>query len=420
MAVDDLWYLTKRGPGEERIPSQRNGRGKRWRVRWNDDTGKPRQQLFTKKTDADKHDAAMRADVSRGTYIDPRAGKVTLRAYGMAWLDAQTFDPSTREAVEVRLRVHVYPFLGDMELRDLAQRPSVIQAWVRGRQQEIAPNYVRSIFANLSAVLGAAFEDRLILRNPCRLDSVKAPAKEENKVRPWPMETVNAIRAGMPPRFAATVDCGNGLGQRQGEVFGLAVDDIDWLRRVVHVRHQVKQIRGQFVFAPPKGGKERDVPLSEIVSHRLAAHLQQWPAELVTLPWLVPTGKPVTLALVFTNREHNAVNRNYFNSHLWKPALVAAKLLADRKPGELYEASRELGFHALRHTFASTLLSENVDIRALAAYLGHTDPGFTLRVYCHLMPSAEDKTRKAIDRAMGAAADGLPPGSVPDLFRTSD
>jgi hypothetical protein len=34
-----------------------------------------------------------------------------------------------------------------------------------------------------------------------------------------------------------------------------------------------------------------------------------------------------------------------------------------------------------------------VDIRALAEYLGHADLGFTLRVYCHLMPEAEDKAR---------------------------
>ena len=37
MAVDDLWYLRKRDPATgERLPSQRHGRGKRWRVRWID------------------------------------------------------------------------------------------------------------------------------------------------------------------------------------------------------------------------------------------------------------------------------------------------------------------------------------------------------------------------------------------------
>jgi hypothetical protein len=48
------------------------------------------------------------------------------------------------------------------------------------------------------------------------------------------------------------------------------------------------------------------------------------------------------------------------------------------------------------------------DIRALADYLGHNDPGFTLRTYTHLMPSSTDTMRKAVDRALnGQAADGL-------------
>jgi hypothetical protein len=46
-----------------------------------------------------------------------------------------------------------------------------------------------------------------------------------------------------------------------------------------------------------------------------------------------------------------------------------------------------------------------VDIRALAAYLGHHDPGFTLRTYVHLMPSADDRMRQAVD-AVFASSDG--------------
>ena len=64
--------------------------------------------------------------------------------------------------------------------------------------------------------------------------------------------------------------------------------------------------------------------------------------------------------------------------------------------------------HVLRHTHARVLLDAGENVRALATYLGHADPGFTLRVYAHLMPASEDRTRRAIDAAYGgAAADGL-------------
>jgi hypothetical protein len=39
----------------------------------------------------------------------------------------------------------------------------------------------------------------------------------------------------------------------------------------------------------------------------------------------------------------------------------------------------------------SVLLEDGVSIKALAEYLGHADPGFTLRTYTHLMPSSEDR-----------------------------
>ncbi|MDQ0713473.1 integrase [Streptomyces luteogriseus] len=65
--------------------------------------------------------------------------------------------------------------------------------------------------------------------------------------------------------------------------------------------------------------------------------------------------------------------------------------------------------HALRHFYASVLLDAGESIKALSLYLGHSDPGFTLRVYTHLMPSSETRTRKAISamyRAAGQAHDG--------------
>ncbi len=45
-----------------------------------------------------------------------------------------------------------------------------------------------------------------------------------------------------------------GCGLRQGEVFGLAVDAVDFLRRRLVVRQQVKLVAGKTVLAPPKGG----------------------------------------------------------------------------------------------------------------------------------------------------------------------
>jgi len=60
---------------------------------------------------------------------------------------------------------------------------------------------------------------------------------------------------------------------------------------------------------------------------------------------------------------------------------------------------RRNGMHVLRHTYASVLLDAGKSIEALLRYLGQPDPGFTLRVYTHLVPAGENRTRRAIDAA---------------------
>ncbi|MFD8259694.1 integrase [Streptomyces griseoluteus] len=49
------------------------------------------------------------------------------------------------------------------------------------------------------------------------------------------------------------------------------------------------------------------------------------------------------------------------------------------------------------------LLDACESIKALSEYLGHHDPGFTLRTYTHLMPSSGTRTRAAVDRMFADA-----------------
>lgn len=365
--------------------------GVRYDVRYRDPDGKQRMRTFARKVDADRFAATVEADKLRGTYIDPNAGKVTFKEYATAWLKAQTFDTSTREAVELRLRLHAYPALGRHELRQI--KPSTVQAWLRGLEP-LAATYRRVIYANVSSVFAAAVDDEVILRNPCRAASVRKPKVETRKVVPWAAESVLSVREALPERYRIFATLAAGLGLRQGEVFGLSPDDVDFLRGRVEVKRQVKvYANGTQAFAPPKGGKTRTVPLPASVREALAAYLVAFPARPVTLPWAEPDGDKVTVPLVITSRERTAVVRNYFNAKIWKPALTVAKV----------PTTRENGCHALRHFYASVLLDAGESIKAVSEYLGHADAGFTLRTYTHLMPASDERTRKAVDAAIGCA-----------------
>ena len=391
--VQDRWY--RPGPGGKPRPTARQGQGKRWRARWIDPDGRERAQSFTRKVDADNHLTQVGADMLRGTYLDPDAGKITLGRYARQWLSTRALDASTRETVEQRVNLHILPGLGDNRLDQLARRPSIISGWLAGLT--LSATYASHILSTLSSILAAAVDDGLIGRNPCRAGSVKPPRVTRRKVVPWTAAQVAAVRAAMPERYRAMVDAGSGLGLRQGEIIGLPVDAVDFLRRVVRVRIQVRLVGNQPVFAPPKGRHERDIPLPESVSLALAAHLAARPPRPVTLPWLEPGGKPRREALIFTTVRGLAIHRNTFNTEAWRPAREAAGL----------ENTRENGMHALRHYYASVLLAGGVDIRALSEYLGHHDPGFTLRIYAHLMPGADDRARRAVEDALSTAIPGV-------------
>ncbi|MFE7076552.1 tyrosine-type recombinase/integrase [Streptomyces sp. NPDC057620] len=408
--IQDRWFKTEMNANGKttRVKSDRHGTGLRYRARYIGPDGTEKSKSFPdgQKRLAEKWLSAIETDMMRGQYVDPSEGKVTFKAFATAWLASQTTDPSTIVSMELRFRLHAFPHIGSRSMS--AFQPAHIRTWARALMDSgMAASYQRTVFANVSAVFGAAVDDGVISRNPCRAGSVRAPKLDPRKIKPWTRDRVVAVRGGLPEQYATAVDLGSGCGLRQGEIFGLAVDEVDFAGGVLHIARQVKLVGANMVFAPPKGGKLRDVPLPDVVADALTAHITRRPPIDVTLPWRTPDGPPVTATLLFFSRERKALNRNYFNPYVWKPALVSAGVIPERLPGERFERSREYGMHALRHYYASVLLDAGENVKALAEYLGHSDPGFTLRTYTHLMPNSQDRARRAIDSAFGK---DVPPG----------
>ncbi|WP_405751487.1 site-specific integrase [Streptomyces sp. NBC_00012] len=406
--IQDRWFKTETTTDGKtiRVKTDRHGLGLRYRARYIGPDGTEKSKSFPdrQKRLAENWLANIASDMSRGQYIDPRAGRITFRQFAEKWVATHTTEVNSREAAERRLRLHTYPYIGTRPLPSF--QPGHIRTWLGELETAVpAASHRRIVFGTVSAAFSAAVDDGLISKNPCKAKSVQVPKPSHTRVIPWTAHQVFGVRAALPEYLRATVDVASGCGLRQGEVFGLSEDELDYEGGWLAVGHQLKRIRGKFVFALPKGGKVRDVPLPAAVADALRAHSKEHPPVRVTLPWRTPDGPLVTKSLLFTGSAGSHARVSYFNDFMWKPALAAVGIIPEPEEGERYASAPEHGMHALRHFYASVLLDAGENIRALSQYLGHADPGFTLRTYTHLMPSSEGRTRNAVEAIYAASQD---------------
>ena len=412
--VKDQWTRpVKQTDGKTvRVRNQRWGRGKRWLAGWIDPEGVERTQAFGTKGAAERHGAAMETDRERGEYIDPNAGKIRFEAVAERWLASRVVDPASAIKYESALRLHVDPVFGRRQLMSI--KPSEIAAWIAELDARFGSSTARTAFLVLHGTLDLAVDDDTIKRNPAKARVVKVPSVKSGKVVAWSDEVVLRIVECHPPQYRPIAAVGAACGLRQGEIFGLAEEDIDFDQMVIHVRRQVKKLGKNFVFALPKNDTERTVPMSEGTALALYEHIAAAKPRPYALPWEKPDGRPLTVKLLFRWTDDKHIRARTYDEMVWKPALAQARVIPmptkDARGRRQYKTDRDTGMHALRHYYASITLADGVNIKELAEYLGHGDPGFTLRLYTHMLPSSHERARKAVDsrlsRLFSVAAHG--------------
>jgi integrase len=395
----DLWTRPDGNGGREH--NSRWRRGKRWLACWTDPHGKEDAKAFRTKTAADSYWKAMEAARERGEYHDPDAGKVAFADFGAKWLGPRVVDPSTMIRYETAYRLHVAPVFGELQVQ--AVKPSRIQGWIRDLCERFGPSTIIAAFLVLQGILDLAVADEAIRKNPAKSPVVQVPVHQVSDITVWADETVMVLIDAHPAELRAIPELAASLGMREGELYGLAEEDIDLDgEKILRVRRQAKKIGSDYIFALPKNDRERVIPLSDWDIRVLRRHLGKYPPRPYTLPWEKPDGKPHTVRLLFrwaSDDEH--VKARSYSETVWKPALVQAGIIPapekDKRGRSRYVTTRKEGIHQLRHYFASAMLAGGVSIKELAEYLGHADPAFTLRVYAHLLPSSHDRARAVIN-----------------------
>ncbi|WP_134665914.1 MULTISPECIES: site-specific integrase [unclassified Amycolatopsis] len=390
----------KNKPVQER--TKRYGQGARYRVRWTQpDKSEASRSFPDKKLGAAKEfKTKIENELYAGVYRDPNAGKEAFRSYAMQVLKSRPLGESSLNTMTSQLDKYVFPFFGDDRSLDACESSDLARkwlAWLNDSERNLSGTYQRQVFDLVLSIWDAAVVDEKMRLNPLKKATIPRPKATTKEVQVWPEKRVHAVEKAIEDRFRPAVVIGAGLGLRPGEVLAFSPDNIDREKMVYRCTRQLVVIKGVQKFKLPKGRKVREIPLGYGLLEKIDAYIEKYPPVAVTLPWGERDGQAYeTVNLLMTKPSGVPYKNQSFHMGVWLPAFVAA--------GLAYVADRD-GMHALRHLFASLMLSRGVSIKELSAYLGHSSEAFTLRVYTHLMETSYDRARAAIDSVFRPAAD---------------
>lgn len=337
-------------------------------VRWRNEENKERSKQFDLMRDAKRYAAEKETELAQGTYVDPKAGDITLRAFYDDWKQRQLWTSNTTYNSERAMKRADF---ADTPLNQI--RRTHVESWVKGMSREYMPNTTRMHFQLVSAVLKGAVADGFIMKNPAAGVRVpKREAAESTMTIPSPEEVGSVIDAA-EEWFRPYIALCAFAGLRRGEACGIQLPDIDFLGKTIRVERQIQHPRRKIPeIIPPKRGSKRSIPVPEDLIVVLSEHVKNVGVS-GQKQWLFP-GKHGPLS----------------------PDSAYARWVTTAE-----RASVE-GFtlHDLRHFFASGLIAAGCDVVTVQRAMGHSSASMTLDVYSHLWPDAADRTRDAVSGLM--------------------
>lgn len=264
-----------------------------------------------------------------------------------------------------------------------------IQSFYQKQLERVKPNTVIHYHAIIHRALKYAVKTDLIDVNPA--DKVDRPKKNEFTGNFYSREEMNALfdavrgnKIEIPVMLAAF------YGLRRSEVVGLKWDAVDFEQNTLEIRHTVATVRldGKKVIVESDTTKTK--------------------ASKRTLP-LVPVFRERLLALQEEQKENRkpcgrSYNKKYDGYICVDPMgnLLMPNALSDSFQLVLRDYNlRRIRFHDLRHSCASLLLANNVPMKQIQEWLGHSDFSTTANIYSHLDYSSKVSSAEAMLNGLG-------------------
>ena len=354
-------------------------RGETWTVRFREDVIQPngktkrimlRRVVGTRKDYPTRKLALRRANefVSHVNRLDYKPTQIaTLSEFVEVWQTRALalLKRSTQKAAKTHLRAYLLPALGRLRLDEIG--PGPVQALVaemaaKGLSRHLILNVIYSLRSMLNSARrwGYAAGD-------FKAADLTIPAKGISKATRFftATEAAAIIRAARQPWktvFAISALC----GLRPGETLGLTVEDLDFEKRLIHIRQTAYFSKLQ---TPKTRSSVGVVPMPAPLETLLREYLQTWKPNPARLLFATSRGTPYSA--------NNLVQRE-----LWP---ILDELQIERT-----------GLYSFRHGLGSLLHSNGASLKVAQNQLRHADAATTARYYLHTLDSEQ---REAAEKA---------------------
>jgi len=377
--------MSKRTNGEGTVRQRANGQ---WEARVSyrgDDDALVRKSFYAKT--ANEARTKMREALKRIEQdLPPVDATITLAGWVDVWeagiLKVSSRKPATRELYERLARLHLKPApFGALTLADI--RPRHIDALVLSlRDKHLSDSTVRTTYTVLRSILDGAKRDALIAHNPA--ERVPRPSVTRTEARHLsPAEVRRVLAAAESSRYHAALELIAVTGLRRGEALGLAWNDLDLDKSLLHVRQTLGRVSHELRLSTPKtDNSRRDVVLTAPV---MALLRRQRKAQLVER--LRAGDQWQDSGFVFTTENGSPVDgRNLLR--VLQSAAKAAGL-------------ENVGLHTLRHSAATAMLNAGIPLHVVSRILGHSSVAITGDIYGHIADTSQREAMDSLSAALG-------------------
>lgn len=351
--------------------------------------GKPKRKTVTGKTQADVIAKVneLKHTITTGDYKEP--SKMTLSAWFEIWHKDYLIDtkPRTRDEYKRIFDTHIIPALGNKQLVKItgADVQSLCNNLKNHRSNDpLSPKRIKDVHSVLHSCLETALENDYIKRNPA--DHTKLPKVKQKEIKPFDEDQITAfLKQIQGHKYEDLFITALFTGLRESELCGLTWDCVSFSTNEITVKQQLQKIDGVFQLVSTKTDSADTISVANSVMDILRAIRTEQLANGIT-------GKG---NFVFTEKEEEKAGRYCIPRVVYDNFKRVASSLG----------IPEARFHDLRHSCATALLANGVDIKTVQQTLRHKNAGTTQRyVHCteSMMKDGANKMDNLFKRVQSA------------------